>query len=245
MPGVRSTNAMEIHFIAAFAHEARQTDPLPRAHCRRRLIDSQFQGAGEATQLPRREQRSQGSSYRGTPYEALCHQVAKYLAIARSDQRLGPKLQVEQSGINRGPGTEDRGGEMCEHASIPPRVQQASNESKALAAAHQIPLGRLSLNDQVGVLRRVNAARQLGDNGGRDVERQARADFICPTRELTAQKVRVDECDVRRVSEPTFKEAENSRINLVSHDVAAAPRQRPGERTPPGPDIEDKVVGRD
>ena len=128
-PSVRSANAAEVDFVTMLDNETRQADPLLGSHCRRRLIDSQFQVAGEATQLPPREQRSQGSSYRGAPYEALCHQVAKYLAVARSDQRLGPKLQVEQSGINRGPGTEDRGGEVCEHTSIPPRIQQASNES--------------------------------------------------------------------------------------------------------------------
>ena len=244
-PSVHSPNAVDVNLVTMLGNETRQADPLLGSHCRRRLIDSQFQVAGEATQLPRREQRSQGRSYRGAPYEALCHQVTKYVAVARSDQRSGPKLQVEQSGVNCGRGTEDCGGKMCEHASIPPRIQQASNEGAALAAAHHIALGRLSLNDQIGVLGWINSARQLGDNGGRDVERQARADLVSPARELTAQKVRVDERDIRRISEATFKEAENSRINLVSHDVAAALRQRPGKRTSPGPDIEDKVVGRD
>ena len=38
-PGVRPANAVEVYLTAVFGDEARQADPLLRAHCRRRLIE--------------------------------------------------------------------------------------------------------------------------------------------------------------------------------------------------------------
>jgi len=110
---------------------------------------------------------------------------------------------------------------------------------------HHEPLGRLSLNDEVGVLRRIEAARELCDSISRDVERQARADLVWAARKLAAQKVRVDERDVRRIPEPPFKGVEYTRIDLVGHDLSAALGQWSCERAVPGPDFEDQIVGRD
>ena len=111
---------------------------------------------------------------------------------------------------------------MCEHANVPSGIQQASHERDALAAIHHEPLGRLTLNDEVGILGRIKAARQLGDNVSRDIERQACAGLVWPSRQLALQEIRLDERYVRRVSEPTRKVTEEVRINLVGHDMSAA-----------------------
>ena len=134
---------------------------------------------------------------------------------------------------------------MGEHAGVPSQIQEAGNKREALAAVHHEALGRLSLDAQVGVPGRIKAAGQLGDNISRDVERQICADLVGPARQLTLQEIRVDERYVRRVSEPAFKSAKDSRINLVGHDMSAALRKWRCKRASPGPDIEDEVVGRD
>ena len=107
-------------------------------------------------------------------------------------------------------------------------IQQASDKREALVAIHHEPLGRFTLNDQVGVLGRIKAARQLGDNISRDIERQACADLVWPSRQLALQEIRSDDGYVRRLSEPTLKVAEEARINLVGHDMSAALGQRLG-----------------
>ena len=141
---------------------------------------------------------------------------------------MRPKPQVEQRGIYRGRGKKGRGRNVRERANAPTWIQEASGERGALAAVQHEPLGCLTLNDQVGVLGRIKAARQLGDNVSRDVERQASADLESPARQLTAQKVCVDERYVRRVSEPLLEVAEETRIDLIGHDMSAALGQRLG-----------------
>ena len=135
---------------------------------------------------------------------------------------MRPKPQVEQCGIYSGRGEKGRGRNVRERANVPTWIQQASDEREALAAIHHEPLGRFTLNDQVGVLGRIKAARQLGDNISRDIERQACADLVRPARQLALQEIRLDERYVRRVSEPTRKVTEEVRINLVGHDMSAA-----------------------
>ena len=165
--------------------------------------------------------------------------------MASSDQRFGPQSQVELRGVDRGRRTKGRGGDVGEHFGVPARIQKASNECEAWAAIHRETLERLTLNDQVGVLGRVNAAGQLGDNVSRDVEGEVGADLVGSARQLARQEIRLDERYVGRVSEPPLKYAKDTRIGLVGHDVPAAIRKRRGKCTSTGPDIEDEVVGRD
>ncbi len=196
-------------------------------HCSGRTADgdrssSSFKSRGDSTQLPRGEQGTQGCSHGCATDEALSHEVAKQGVVARSDQGMRPKPQVEQRGIYRGRGKKGRGRNVRERANAPTWIQEASGERGALAAVQHEPLGCLTLNDQVGVLGRIKAARQLGDNVSRDVERQACADLVQPARQLALQEIRLDERYVRRVSEPTHKVAEEARIDLVGHDTSAA-----------------------
>ena len=152
---------------------------------------------------------------------------------------------MELRGVDGGRRTKGRGGNVGEHSGVPARIQKAGNEREALEGIHREALDRLTLNDQVGVLGRINAAGQLGDYVSRDVERQVGADLVGSARQLARQEIRLDERYVGRVSEPPLKSAKDTRIGLVGHDVPAAIRKRRGKRTSTGPDIEDQVVGRD
>ena len=135
---------------------------------------------------------------------------------------MRPKPQVEQCGIYSGRGEKGRGWNVRERANVPTWIQQASDEREALAAIHHEPLGRLTLNDEEGILGRIKAARQLGHNVSRDIERRACADLVWPSRQLALQEIRSDDGYVRRLSEPTLKVAEEARIDLVGHDTSAA-----------------------
>ena len=165
--------------------------------------------------------------------------------VAGRNQGIGPKPQVEQSGVDRGWWTKGRGGDVCEHSGAPSRVEKTGSEREALTAIHREALGCLTLNDQVGILGRINTARQLGDNICRDVKRQICADLVWLARKLAREEIRVDERHRRRVPEPPLEVPKDERIDLEGHDTSAALRQWFGERASPGPDIENQVVGRD
>lgn len=199
----------------------------------------------DPTQLPSREQRTQRRPQPRTANEALCHEVSVQGVTTRRNQGLGPKSQVKEYGINGWSGPEGRSRDARKHSDTPSRVQQTSHECEASLAVHDEPLGSLLLNDEVGVHRRIETARELCDNISRDIEWQARADFVAAARKLAAQKVRVDERYVRGITERPFKGAEHVRIDLVGRDVPTALGQWSGERPSPGPDFEDQVVGRD
>lgn len=226
-------------------HEAQQGNPLVGAHVRGRPIKSHVQVTGKLTKLSRREQRTQGSSEAGTADEALGHEIAIQSDIGSGNQGSGPQSQVEQGGVDGGRRTKGRGRDAGKQSGVPAWIQKAGNERVASAAIRGEALYGLTLNDQVGVLGRINAAGQLGDNVSRDVEREVGADLIGSARQLARQEVRLDERYVGRVLEPPFKSAKDTRINLVGHDMPAVLRKVRCERTCPGPDIEDEVVGRE
>lgn len=165
--------------------------------------------------------------------------------MASSDQRFGPQSQVELRGVDGGRRTEGRGGDVGQHLGAPSWIQKAGNERVASAAIRDETLYRLTLYDQVGVPGRINAAGQLGDNVSRDVEREVGTDLIGSARQLARQEIRLDERYVGRFSESPLEVAEDGRIDLVGHDMSAALSQWFCQRTSPGPDIEDQVVGRD
>ena len=165
--------------------------------------------------------------------------------VAGSDQRSGPQSQVELRGVDGGRRAKGGGADVGEHSGVPARIQKAGNECVASAVIPDEALDRLTLYDQVGVLGRINAARQLGDDISRDVERQIGADLVGSARQLARQEIGLDERYVGRVSEPPFKSAKDTRIYLVGHHVSAALRERRGKRTSTGPDVEDQIVGRD
>lgn len=152
---------------------------------------------------------------------------------------------MELCGVDGGRRAEGRGGDVGEHLGVPSWIQKAGNERVASAAIRDEALYRLTLYDQVGVLGRVNAAGQLGDDVSRNVEREVGADLVGPARQRTRQEVGVNERYVGGVSEPPLKPAKDIRINLVGHDMPAALRKLRREHTCPGSDIEDEVVGRE